>query len=330
MSTIKKEKTETSNLETRKTVYDGVETEYKFLVIRSAKDWLPATDFKARTELQYPGLNKRLTITANGISFFQYDSAEAKYRLPPKPDNFDSLSPSEKEAKELVRNKIIWKKRFELFEISTGKSIPGNTPDEKIAYMNKLGAGEAEAFFDRLLTYHSAIEEGTLLQRYISQLSESIEQIEMDSFDDWMKLSQVGSVFRMQRPFEDHIIEIQLKQLTEEARIEIEENTKDPIPPSKPGIHPVTKKVDAAFTAFNYEDQKYIEQKRAIEHKRIKMYFQAVLPFEIPGDTEGNKWKWISDRLIGDVIKLRNFIEGQVSDYRSKIPFFSSVSGLVS
>jgi hypothetical protein len=145
----------------------------------------------------------------------------------------------------------------------------------------------------------------------------------MNSFSDLLSVAQSGSTFRMSRPGEDYIIEIPLKQLSEKVKSQIDEQTPDPIPPSKPGKNPASGKVDAAYPEYAWNDPGYKRKKRANDRKKDILRLEAILPFSIPGTTIEEKYSWIGDRLLGDVLKLRNFVDGEVVNYRKRFNFFT-------
>lgn len=312
-------------LETRTVEFEEIEHKYQFLIVDTADKWESAEVFKSPFQMRVPGKNQIVQFQLSGISYNQWDQIERKF---PRPRPIEINKPNRDQLQAALEQReyeMKLNRRCEIFEVAIGKPIPGSTKEEKAAWLNQMGAGEVSVLFDHIVDYQSNMSDGTLLQSYVQQaIEKNMEVVEVDSLETWASLSCAGSFFRMQRPFEEYILEFPLKQLTEETKRNIATNTKDPVPPSKPGRNPVNNRPDPSIPEYNYDDPAYLRAMHATAQKRLLLHLEAVLPFQIPGIKQEDRLEWIGKRLLGDVVRLRNFIEDEIIEYRGRLNFFSN------
>jgi hypothetical protein len=323
-------------LETRSVQFEEMERKFEFLVIDKAEKWEEAEVFQSPCQIRIPGTNQLVQLQLRGLSYQQWDQIERKFPRP-RPVDLSKPNQSAQNREELQatfeqrEHQMKLNRRCEIFELALGKPIPGGSKEEKIAWLNQMGSGDMEALFDRIADHQSNMSDGPVLALYLQQaIEKSMEVVEVDSLETWSTLSAAGTFFRMQRPFEDYIIEFPLKQLTEETKRNIATATKDPVPPSKPGRNPVTRQPDPSIPEYNFDDPAYLRAMHSTAQKRLLLHLEAVLPFEIPGLRQEDRFEWIGKRLLGDVVRLRNFIEDELIEYRNRLNFFSNAFALTS
>lgn len=313
-------------LETRilKGGVSGDEQEFKVLVLNKPELWKPATTYKFLYELRFLNTRNSISFPLRAVSYQEWEDIVSKYPTPewkqdyPEPAAGD---PEFQQAKEDSRKS----REVVLLEKVTGQDIPGSNLQEKIAWMERLGSGETENLFYRILEHNSNLTDGPLVQSYRQLLAqENVNSVSFSSFQDWLSVSEQGTVFIMQRPHEDFIVEIPLRQISEGRRKEIDTICRQPTPPSRPGKNPLTGKPDPLYPQYNYDDPRYKETVRLINRKKMVMLFDALLPFEIPGSTIEAKWQWLGDRVLGDVQRLWIHITQNVLSYRNQFDFFTN------
>lgn len=301
----------------RETKFGEFSKHYKVLVIDNQEKWDDANSFLFECLLPFPGQKKKLKIPITGISYGQYEDIENRHRIPDRPEAGAPEMSIQRYEKE--KSIALQHRKIEIFELCTGKAIPGATQDAKSQWLDQLSSGDTEIFFERLVNEFFNLESGQMVRDY--EQDQDIETVDFTSFDDWSKLSNTGSFFRMHRQHEDYICEFPLKKLSEDRKKEIELACKDPQPPSKPGKNPATGRIDPSFPEYNYNDARFLAALKVNNQKRMVMIFDELLPFTIPGSTTEEKNRWISKKLVGDVIQLRAFIEGNIMDYRARLNF---------
>lgn len=296
------------------------EREFSIHVIKSADDFKLAAEYpQTFYSMKLLGRNQVMRIPLRGVSFGEWEVIDSQYHIPEVSEDADE---KEKQKQKDEKSRLTKLRYVKVFELSTGKSITGETEEEKAEWLSdNFGVGELEALFTCILEKSSNIHEGNLLIEYENSSRQSTPVVsEFTGFDDWVATSKIGSIFRMQRPFEDFIVEIPLKQITDRQKKSIDEQTKVPLPPSRPKIDKKTGMQVGAI--YDYNNPTFKAQSKLSNRKNIILLFETCLNFSLPGDTQEKKFKWVSDLLLGDVIKIRNFIENEVFGYRSKIDFF--------
>lgn len=296
-----------------------IEREFQIQVIKSSEDFKPAAEYQQIYSVKFLGQKRVMRLPVRGISFGEWEQVDDEFKMPESPENPND---KEKEEHDKEREGVLKLRQIKIFEMATGKSIPGESNELKAEWIgDNIGVGELQGLYHFILENGSNVAPGSLLPMY-EQAEEASEKIVSDfnNFDEWALLSNSGTVFRMQRPFENFLVEIPLKQVTERMKKAIDEQSKCPPPPSRARIDKNTGKQIGTITDWNnpnYKQQAKLSNRRSIVH-----LFDACLNFVIPGDSIDSKYKWIASLLLGDVVKLRNFIEQEVFSYRNKIDFF--------
>jgi len=297
-----------------------LETALNFMVIDSPEKWPAAKSFV--NDLTLPVGKTRLKMAVTSLSYLQWESVEMSFPMPSRGPG-ESLADFEA-RQEVVKNR----RRVTVLEVSTGKTVPGSTLDEKAAWISRLGTGEMQAAYVNIVDNFSGIHEGDLIKGYRDMIEagdmEDCTTVELNTMDDWMAASQVGSVYRTQRSFENYILEFPLKQINDEAKGRIDQACKEPLPPGKPGLDPKTKLPSQSHMEYDWEEPRYLEAVRAQNRLRLIMLFEAVLPFALPGNSNEEKFNWLGSRMMGDIHKLRTHIEQNLLNYQSRLNFFST------
>ena len=315
--------------DTREIEADGQKTQFNFLVIDKPEKWAPASESITTFKFQQAGSSRAVNIPLRGISWMEWEEIEMKFPLPePEEDTNPNQITNKDKDKEFNRltDLATNKRRASLFELSTGKSLPGETIDEKVASLKKMVAGSAASLFAFIMDESSNLREfdGTLLRMYKDGIKNNskITEVEFTGFSDFFATASIGSFFQMQRPSDEFIVEFPLKNISDEEKQKIEESVTDPVPQSRPGKNPITGKPDPNFPIFATQEPRYREAMRAAARQRLVMKLEAVLPFKIPGANFEERYKWVGARLLGDVFKLSEFITKEVMNYGGRISFF--------
>ena len=317
------ESTKTNRIEKRILVTEenGLEIEREFRVntVNSHEDFIPANKHANVYSLKTLGQNKVIEIPIRGISYGEWEEIENKLHVT---ELSEESTEQEKEKQKIEKEKNVGLRRVKVFELATDKNVPGETDEDKVTWLSEnISAAELDALFNCIIERGSNINDGIALNEYNSALRNSKPVVSTFSgFDDWVSASNLGSIFRMQRPFEDFIIEVNLRQVTDSRKKQIDEQSKAPPPPSRPKIDKSTGRQIGML--YDYNNPNYKAQTKIANRKSLVNIFEACLPFSLPGDSVDKKYKWISELLLGDVIKLRNFIENEVFNYRNRIDFF--------
>jgi hypothetical protein len=306
-------------LEKRTFKVNDSEVSFDFLRIEKPEDWKPASEFKTSIRLTM-GSGRAVKLAVRALSYQEWVDIEYRNPMPEltgdmKPDDEDYL------AKQAVAKS---NRQIAVFELSTGKPVPGNSIAEKSEWLMQLGTSESKALYEQILEHCSGVNEGdqVLTMTAISGMEEHMNVMEASSLEDLLTASQAGTTFRFQRPFEKYICEFALKQFTEKRKQEIDAACKDPMPPSKPGKDPTTGLPSSSATPiYNWNDIRYLEALSSINKVRVVMRCESILPFAIPGADLNEKYKWIGQRLLGDVIKLQSYVENELLSYRRRLLF---------
>jgi hypothetical protein len=298
------------------------ETEFPFLVIDSPEKWAEATQVKAIYQMPIIGSGKSIAFPMIGPSLEKWESIEAKFVVPEWQDEGD---PTDDFLNN--RKKILAERRIAILECCLNKQFPGETAEQKIAYLNDRCPGEVEAliqFIENSLCNWSDGPQSTLLTEYsqVAQRAMGGAVIEFNSFDDWKKANEAEYFFRMQRPTDAYIIEIPLKGLSRDQKEHIQTETKESVPPLRP-VFGHDRRPDKTKTVPNYQDPAWLKRTRTLMQKRTVMYFDACMPFTIPGNNVQEKYQWIAQRLVGDITKVKDFIETEFMSFGSRYSFFT-------
>jgi len=307
--------------EQRKLKVEEREYEYPFLVISKAEDWRPALATQAKYDMPMPGTDRSMSFPMTGISLKIWEGIEARHVIP----EWEGGGDPTKEF-DVKRQAVIQQRNVCILEAALQKTIPGKNPDEKVAFLNERCPGEIEALFvfihKRLCNWST--QEQPLLDQYLHHcaLAHQNKVVEFKDFDDWTKASESQYTFRMQRATDQYIIEIPIKGLSRQNRDQIMEETKETEPPHVPVWDARKGAYDRTQTKPNRQDPAWLKVARAVHQKRTVMYLERCLPFEIPGTTGLDKYDWLAERLVGDVTKLKDFIETELLSYGSRYQNF--------
>lgn len=325
------EKVQAQVYDTRKIIANGITQSFYFLVIDKPEKWERADSFHHVCTLRPPGSSIVLEIPVRGLSYMEWEEIEMAHPMPEFNNEVEQLVSKERQAEmERLKSDVVAKRRVKVFEVSTGKVIPGKDLEEKTEWLKRLGTGNADALFAEILDKHSNTANGkgpSSLDNYQQAFETSDTPLltvsKFESFLDLMSLNTAQMFFRMQRQFDNFIIEFPLKHLSDSKREEIDNQVKEPIPDSKPGKNPMTGKPDQNYPIYAWNDPRYRESMRLYIRARTTMLFEAILPFTIPGDSRDDRYKWIGSHLMGDVVRMKDFIEEDVLNYRSRFNFFT-------
>lgn len=298
------------------------EFRFPFLVIDQAEKWVEASQIRGVYKMPIVGTSTSLAFPMRGPSLQQWEAIEARFVVPEWQDDGDP-------PQEFTDNRksVVAERRVAMLECCLDKSIPGNNAQEKIAFLNERCPGELEALFQYIensLCNWAEAPDSQLLNEYnrVAQKAMTNKVVEFASFDDWKKANETQYVFRMQRPTDDYIVEVPINGLSRAQKEEIQERTKESIPPMVPII--VEGKFDrSGRTRPNYQDPSWLKRTRTLMQTRTVMYFDACLPFSIPGGNIQERYDWISKRLVGDITKIQGFIEGEILSFGSRYNFFT-------
>lgn len=301
----------------------GAERKFKIFDIKSPEDWVEASEISSEFELK--SAQGQLIFPLNGISLEKWEEIEDVNQIPEWKK--EGLEPSEEFIAE--RNQAVLYKNVALIEAATGMELPGGSPQGKVDFLSRRCPGEMDKLINHINNVLTCLVDGRLVDEYMLAVASSpIKRAAtyISSFEDWLEASETKTIFRMQRTFDDYIIEIKLKGLNSEDKARVEAETKMPNVPMRPKRLPGGG-IDPSQTEPFYEEPNYKRQVKGAMQRRAALYFDHCLPFKIPGDRVEDRYAWISRRLVGDVVKLRLFIEKQLADYGSEFDFFTDSTG---
>lgn len=312
------------HLETRTyTTKDGVEHQFKFLVINNEERWREASEARGHFNMPLLGQGRSLRFQLCGISVKEWSDIELRHVIPQWSEE------NKKPSDEYIANRelAIAAKRANVIEVSSGKTIPGEDYIAKAKSLQSLNNGEVHSLYLYIQDVICANEDGSLMQQFRQIISEQAAQntVEFTDFVDWQRASEYGYFFRMQRPTDDYILEFPLKDIPADAKLAIEMETRDPDPPMIPYRDPATNRFVPNQMVPDHNDKNWQARCRVVSQKRLAMFLNACLPFQLPGENIQKQYEWVAGRLIGDVLRLQGFIENELCGYRSRFDFFTLV-----
>lgn len=297
--------------------------EIPVLTLDSPEKWLIASERRTSLVMKVPGTSKSLKIPMNGISLAAWEHIEIANPIP----QWDSDDGEESVEYKQERRNVILDRNIAIIEAATPMKIKGNNQEDRRATLLSMPEGDTKVlmFFIRTNACNMDMdsEPGFLLQKYNEYLGKMSRQDEIESFEDWQKACQVTHVMRMQRKDDPYVIEIPMNGISASLNEQILEETKEPEPPLVPFRDALTGKLIPGRSTRNVNDKHYLKKIRAVTQLRVCRYLAACLTFEIPGQNEKEKFDWISQRLVGDVIQIRSFIENDIMGVASRHSFFS-------
>lgn len=306
--------------------FKGSESEesFKVLSIDSPDKWKNAeentSDFTIRSgEGSY-------SLSLKGVSLADWEKVEDEVKFP---SHLTDKKDSEKSNAELEeQNKLSMHRKVLIFEKSFG-NIPGETVDEKIEFLKDRVPGEVDSISDFIGRELCNFKDGARLSSYILLIEASKTPVNLSSFDNWSTASETKYIFRFQRVYDEFITEIPLKGVSAKDKESIEIETKFPEPPMLPK-RLANGRFDPSQLEPNTEETSYVTACKLNGRKRMVMYMDKCLSFELPGTTVEEKYEWLSGRLVGDVIRLQEFINRRILSYEEQYDFFTSVLGQLS
>lgn len=321
------QKRDNGRFETRQFSVKAGQGEFDVLVIDSPEKWDLAEKLKADYMLSISD-DSDMKFRLSGISLAEWERVEEANYIPEERQNATD------EAKEEIRQlseKAVLSKKVAFFEMSTGMKIPGETPDQKNDFLSERCCGHLETLYSFITTSMVNLIDGNMMRDYIQASFEDVTTrrvIEFTGFDSWQKASEITVVLRMQRPFDDYITEVPLRGVSEKRRAEINEATPTPKPPMLPARKKGGKGFDPNTLEPNFNDPTWRAASRACSQKKVAMMFESCLQFEIPGTNLKEKYDWIATHLVGDVVRIKNYIESNILSASSSIDFFGQSSYL--
>jgi hypothetical protein len=298
---------------------------FNVLVVDTAEKWLPANAIHAAYNMPITGSNRSMRFNLYGVSLQDWEEAEINFPVPQRLED-ENANDAAKQARLTAVDAAVIRKRCFLFEKALQQQIPGKDIDEKVAYLSQRTTGEIEALHRFIEGSLANFTDGELLQTFHSMTmaaNEDNEVITFTGFGDWQVASETKYIFRMHRATEQHLVEFPLKGISEEVRKDIDLQCKDPEPPRIPRKDPTTGRFDPSVLVPNYEDYTWKKSVRAINQMRIVRLLSACLPFEIPGGNNQEQYKWLAQRAVGDVIRIRNFINNEILGVGARYDFFT-------
>jgi len=315
-------------LERRTLNVEGKDVPFDFLVIDSAEKWDVARGAHGEflMETGQRDASDQLRFALSGLSLKEWEDIESANPIPSTPRD-DELTDATRIQYELDFEIALMRKRVVVLEASTGRKIPGKTPEEKVQFLSQRNPRMTERLFAHVQDVICNLGErpGELLEQYEMFMLDSSKAsgvIDFNSFDDWDTAVNSQYCFRMSRPGDSYILEFPIKGISQEIRHKIETETREPQPPRIPNRDPITIRFDRTNLVPNYDDPAWMQRVKAIHQHRTAMYFDAALMFKVPGGNYMEKYRWISARLIGDVIRLKKYIEKEIVGLAGDLDFF--------
>lgn len=304
-------------MERRDIQMENGERQFHVQMIREPEDWPEAHDFVIQYDMPMPGTMQSMRFPLRGISLKRYEMIEDHYPIPPQ---IDPTQPIDLMAVQ-ARAKALNAKYMALIEEAVGKLIPGTTPEDKMLWFSARGVGDIESLVNHIYNTVGGNKQSPASDMYRQAISSGKQSvIEFNDFADWKTATETNYVFHMVRPFQDTIMEISLKGISAQAKEIIEEETRE-----KPAPLAAAPLPGGGFDGRNlipdYQNPHWKKSQRACMQKRTVLYLDQCLPFKLPGSTHMEKYDWLSRRLMGDVINLRNFMDRELLSYRERFDF---------
>lgn len=325
---IVKELAEGGKFEVRKMLNESNSPQYfRFLIIDSHEKWSKASEITGTYNM--PGLGGGdMEFPVNGISIGKWEDIENESIIP----EWNGEGEPDKDFKAQQDSQILTRKTLAI-EAGMGMPIPGDTLEQKKEFLQKRVPGEIDALYGYITQTMCSLMDGILLEDWnelaLLKKNSKIMAKKISSWDDWSEADKTKYVFRMHRPSQNYIVEFPINGISAERRKQIEADFPEPTPPEIPDKNP-----DGTWNPSklvpNRNDPSWIAKARAVTQRKTLEYLDVCLPFKIPGDEPTERYEWLSDRLFGDVYRLRRYIEDQVIGYSGRYNFFSVASALTS
>lgn len=297
----------------------------KILNIDSAEKWQRASDITRSMDIKTFDSGRKVRIKMKGISLSQWTAVEDRN---PIPDQDDYPDGKKTEVHEQIEREAVSMKRIELFELATGMKIPGSSKSERIAWLDSKPSADMDAIFlfIRLKLCNFKPEFGSpdeqMLNAYETYLQGNEEIVEPGNAEDIFSALSTDFCFRFQRPGDDYITQFKMRHMSSQDYKELELETRSPEAPIVPFRDHVTGNLIPGKTTRNTKDPTYLSKLSAVAKLKTLRILQKCLTFEIPGTTDHERISWIGDRLIGDVLRIKRYIEEEVMGVSSRYNFF--------
>lgn len=292
------------------------ERQFKVLVVDSPDKWLSSSTTFTYYNMPVIGTNRSTRFKFQGVSLSVWDDLESAHILPawtgegvPPPD---FRSEQEKIARE---------KMAHVLELTLCRKIPGETWGDKATWIERMNPGEMQAMYMSAQYDACNLRNGPLLNDYNDWSTKSRQIEDFAGFESMSDASKSQYFFRMHRPSDEYLLEFPLKGISAKQREEIDRECKEPEPPKAPKRDPITRAIDFKNMVPNLQDKQWLDKCRVVGRRRTIMFFNACLPFEIPGKTLSKQFDWLGGRLVGDVVRLKNFITDELTSYHTRYSF---------
>lgn len=302
----------------------GIQKQFHVLVVDRPELWPPASTFHTKYRMELPGGVQAINFPLKGVSLEDWDAIEAKYIIPTWNVPDEDPTPQYRQEREAA----LMKKYIAILELSTGKTVPGDSAELKYTWLKERGYADIETILNFILDALCGNVSGRVLDEYRNAMSSGkacSTIIEFTDFDDWKVASESKYVFRANRVLQDFIWEIPIKGISSSRKAEIENETQNPIAPMKPAQLP-NGRFDPTNLMPDTNDPHWLKNIRAVEQKRTILYLDECLPFAIPGKNISERYHWLSQRLVGDVRSLRSFLDKELLSYRGRYDFLANTS----
>lgn len=311
-------------------VIDNQPIKYKILNITKPEQWQDAKQFTLFHNSTNPGMDETLVWELKGISYQDVQNLNELMEEPVFEERQEcSLSEQLALKKHFESERAKWEsiRKITLLELATGYTVPGESIEGKIEWLDSRDGGETEALNQYISDICTGLAEGKEHQIMKQIAAFSATQIKKaSSFNDWVASSETQAIFRTCRPFQDYVIQIKLKGISNSRKKQIDSECITPAPPKVMGIDPSTQRPSPRFMKDNPRDPEYIKVVNAINTKWLILILEECLPFAIPGDSIEDKKNWISERLAGDILKLSYFVKSELCGVLSRYNFFTKGS----
>ncbi len=297
---------------------DGEAKVFSIFKLDDPEKWVAAVDCKSEVIVTIPGSTQVVTVPLNAISFKQWQATEVQF---PFDDDEDTKDIAKRRDAEQKREAVEESRKVRVLEFGTGQTIPGETEEEKKAWLRKLPHNYINAINDHLLGPGSNLNpprtepEIILLENCISSAP-----VAMGGLETWNRIFDIGTSFRFKRISDAFITEIPIRLVSEEVKMKVRNETPAPIPPSRPGRN-AAGQISMDSPVYDFENKQYIKAEADNEMHRTVLMFEAAL-FPLPGETIPEKMEWLSNRPLGDVLQVKAFLRDKVFGYQGGLQYF--------
>lgn len=295
----------------------GSERHFKVLVVDCPEKWLTSETVLFTYDMPVLGTNRFKRFKFTGISLSAWDDLESAHLVP-----IWQGDGQPNEAFNAEREKVSREKMVHVLEVSLKEKIPGSTWAEKADWLENKNMGEFQALYMAAQYEACNLRDGDILSDYIDLSSMNRQVEDFTGFSKMDDASKSQYFFRQQRPGDNYIIEFPLRGVSSRQREEIDNECKEPEPPKVPKRDHTRGTLDFKNMIPNLQDKQWLDRCRVVGRKRTMMYFNACLPFEIPGKTINEQFDWLGNKVVGDIVKLKRFMTEEITSYASRYNSF--------